>query len=227
MKIAPLFAPCLFVLAGAVVHADPIAGLANTGLVSGAVSNSGTDSNWTVAYSASTPPTSGTDGSALIGNQAGGSWLGNNGASQWIGDPSNTESVGYFDYFETFTLANAVLSTVTISGEYAVDNSLVNVFLNGHSLGISDSGGVPNGGTNGYSSWTTFSIPTGDAYFNADGSNVLEFETYNGGGPAGLRVQLNGSYSEVPSVPEASSTVFLLGGALLVLGLGRKKLVQA
>jgi len=227
MKIPALVASGLLLLVGGLLRADPIAGLADTGLVSGVVSNSGSDSNWTVGFNASTPPASGANGSALIGNQASGSWVGNDSSSQWIGDSSNTQGVGYFDYFETFTLTDANLSTVAISGQYAVDNSLVNVFLNGHSLGISDSGGVANGGTAGYSSWTDFSIPTGSAYFNADGSNVIEFETYNGGGPAGLRVEMNGSYSAVPSVPEISPTAGLLGGALLLLGLARRKLVRA
>jgi len=205
MKFARYF-PLFFLLGGSLLRANPLTDTGTT--ATGSVLTSGSlDPTWVV-----TGPANGSAIEATVGNLAGGSWVGNDGTSQWIYDGTGSEDVGYFDYSTTFTVGNA--ATASFTGEYAVDNALVNVFLNGVALNISNSAGLPDGSANGFSAFTAFNIPVG-ADFNS-GTNTLMFETYNGGGPAGVRVELT-------AVPDTGATVSLFGLALVgLLALRRK-----
>jgi len=207
LKFAPRF---LFLLltAGSLLRANNLTGLTDTGVSGGSVITSGlTDPTWSVSgpYNLNTI-------AATVGNLA---WANSTPTSQWIYDSVDSEgSNSYFDYYTSFTIAAGSQATASITGEYMVDNSLVNVFLNGVALNISNSGETADGNAGNFEAFVSFTIPVG-ADFQA-GTNTLEFETFNGTGPAGLNVQMSGTASAVPDV---SSTAGLLGVGFLFLGL--------
>lgn len=192
----------------------------------GQVTTAGADSEWTVSFGP-TATSQNTPINATVGDVAWANFgLGSNPAFQWdtYGDGSADGGDAYLDYYTTFDLTNADPSTVTITGNYAVDNSLVDVLINGHSLGISDDGGSPNGGLIGFGSLTAFTISIDaaqDAWINPNGANELTFVTYNGGDPQGLIVQFTGgSYSEevaVGGVPDGATTAWLLAAGISAL----------
>jgi len=189
------------VLVAIQAHGNPIA-LSNTG------------ATWTVYSQADQG--AGSPVSATVGSQSSG-WIGAPAGSQWITE-QNYPGNATIDYYTTFSLTDANASTVSISGEYAVDNNLVAVLLNGHSLGISDTGGTDQGTYNGFGSLTTFTFggPADASYLNANGSNTMEFETYNGGDPGGLLVDFTaGTYSA--QVPDSGSTAWLLAAGCFAL----------
>ncbi len=140
-----------------------------------------------------------------------GAWLGNDTAdtSKWIG-PSGSDDdanggAGVFTYQTTFTLpANTDLSKVLITGEWSADDAdagLDVIRLNGVQVST---------GNGGFSSYTEFSLNSG---FQV-GTNTLQFDVSNGGGPTGLRVSMFGTYDV--TVPEPSvlgiAAIGILGG---------------
>ncbi len=207
--------------AGCLVRASgPVTGLFDTGVnASGTPLASGaTDPNWTVLGS---PVGSGL---ATVGSLAG-TWLGTDSSSQWIYEPSDNGASAYFDFGTSFTVSAGEASTLSITGQYAVDNELVNVFLNGHSLGISD--GFPGESLVGFSSFTSFEIPEGSGF--VEGTNTIEFETYNDGGPEGLRVEWTGETAAAPgggSVPDGGTTLAMVGAGLTGLAMLRRRFVK-
>ena len=135
-------------------------------------------------------------------------WLAETTASRWLTPSSNAADSfdpttnGIYTYSTTFTLTAAQALGAAFTGQFADDNTVVNILLNGHSLG---SGG-------GFSSWTNFAATAAD--FQA-GTNTLDFvvENYaqNGGNPTGLDVQF---LSSIAGVPEPAAW------ALSILGVG-------
>jgi len=71
---------------------------------------------------------------------------------------------------------------VSLTGQWAADNGVSNILLNGLSTGYS-------GGD--FNRWTSFTISSG---FSA-GLNTLDFIVNNGGGSTGLRVEVTGTAS--------------------------------
>jgi hypothetical protein len=147
-----------------------------------------------------------------------GPWIGNNSKSAWIG-PNNDTSVdgppGHYDYRTTFTLpANANVKTASLTGQWAADNDLVDILLNGVStkqanLPFTDAGG----GTRPLNTFTPFSINSGFV----SGLNTLDFIVNNQGGgsnPTGVRVEVSGSVLPVPE-PSTSALMALAGAALV------------
>lgn len=128
-------------------------------------------------------------------------WLGNNTTSAWIG-PSNDLALnapgGDYTYRTTFDLSSFVASTAQITGRWSTDNTGVDIFLNGTSLGLTQ------GGFGAFS--PDFTIASGFT----SGVNTLDFVVNNGGGPTGLRVELTGT-ANAASVPEPSD---MLGTAI-------------
>lgn len=123
-----------------------------------------------------------------------GSWLSGNGFSDWIG-PHNPGISGYSDtddygpagdytYETTFTVEGFNPGKASITGRFATDNELLTIYLNGNSLGISNS----DSGINPYHSWHNFTIPPSADFRN--GQNTLDFVVHNDGGPTGLRVEM-------------------------------------
>jgi hypothetical protein len=75
-------------------------------------------------------------------------WVPENTASKWIAPHANendltsdgtSEPPGSYTYETTFDLTGYIPSTVSITGQYSDDNTLVHVFLNGADTGISSS----------------------------------------------------------------------------------------
>jgi hypothetical protein len=121
-------------------------------------------------------------------------WVANTFRSRWI-SPQADETIGdppgKYTYQTTFHLKGFKPETAHISARVAADNHIVDVRLNGRSLGLKASG---------YGAFSTLEI-TGP--FMA-GVNTLEFVVLNdpaentgGPNPSGLRVELTGSGSVI------------------------------
>jgi hypothetical protein len=192
------------------LQADPITSLFDTG-----VDSSGTplasgllDPHYTVAVSAIGPTT------AVAGSLAA-TWLGPDAASQWISASGGPDVGALIDFQTTFTLP-ADFSIASITGQFATDNEMFDIYLNGESLGISQSNSF------GFTFWTPFSIPSGSDFVG--GLNTLDFVINNDGGPEGLRVEMTGDASIRSTVPDTYSTAILLGGVAFVAYLARRRL---
>lgn len=130
-------------------------------------------------------------------------WLGDNALSAWIGPTGAADLTGpsgNFDYRTNFQLSALEVAGATIDGQWSVDNTGVNIVLNGVSVG----------GTAGdFQAFYTLAIRSG---FVA-GNNTLDFIVNNGGGPTGLRTQLVGAIA----IDEPVSMVLLAMGLLGLL----------
>ncbi len=112
-----------------------------------------------------------------------GPWIAEGPTSRWIA-PSSAQGTGNlpgeYRYRTAFNLDGFDLSSVVILGNWATDNSGLDIFLNGASTGL------PGGS---FTSYTPFTINSG---FVA-GNNTLEFVISNAGdavNPTGLRVDM-------------------------------------
>ena len=180
------------------VDGAPIPGLFNTGVgedgkllpASGAV-----DPHYTITVSPDEEFT-GPDAVTLNPGFPVGPWLGEGPDSKWIvANPASGNSAeGDYTFRTSFDLTGFDSTKATITGLWSVDNSGIDILLNGESLGITNTGG--------FTSWTDFTIDSGFV----DGENVLEFVVNNAPAtpnPAGLRVELRGTVEvagEAPSI---------------------------
>jgi hypothetical protein len=139
-------------------------------------------------------------------------WVANNPASRWIGPAALNANgpSGFYTYRTTFNVpSNAILSTVMISGLWGTDDPGNDILINGASTFQTSAG---------FTSLVPFSINSGFVV----GPNTLDFLLFNAGGPTGLRVdQIQGKYQQVP---EPATVFSLLGGALLLLLRGRRRM---
>lgn len=143
-------------------------------------------------------------------------WLGDNGTSAWIGPNSNSSldgPTGDYTYRTTFSLEGFIVSSASIAGRWAVDNTGIDILLNGVSTGISN--------TDGFSAFRTFSLSSGFV----NGLNTIDFVINNAGGPTGLRTELAGTATASVLVPEPAS-LMIVGGTLLGFGLIRRRQTQ-
>jgi hypothetical protein len=131
------------------------------------------------------------------------SYATNPAPSSWLLPTGLNGITGNYTYRTTFDLTGFLENTATISGNWGTDNSGVNIFLNGVSIG----NGSTNPGFNqgGYS---TFNILAGSSF--VAGINTLDFVVNNIDGPVALRAELSGT-ADVASVPEPSD---MLGTAI-------------
>lgn len=122
-------------------------------------------------------------------------WVPNTFRSRWISpqpDESRGDPPGNYTYQTTFNLNGFNPDSAHISAKVAVDNHVIDVKLNGHSLGLKASG---------YEAFSTLEINGG---FVA-GLNTLEFIVLNdpvsttGVNPSGLRVEMSGSATVAPT----------------------------
>jgi hypothetical protein len=123
---------------------------------------------------------------AYIGDDALSAWIGPNNDS-YLDGPS-----GLYDYQTTFDINALNPATVSIMGQYATDNEMVDVYLNGYSLGIS------NPSAYGFTQWTPFQISPSTDFVS--GNNTLDFIVNNDGGPTALRVEMTAVVPE-PAAP--------------------------
>jgi hypothetical protein len=164
---------------------DTVPGLYNTGvddtkfsLVSGSV-----DPHWKITQSAD-PAFPGPD--AYVLNDTGfpiPPWLANDEKSKWIA-PQADQSVGNlegdYNYQLTFNLAGFDPASVRITGEWATDNTGIDILINGTSTGQANE--------NQFVLWTPFQIDSG---FVA-GLNTIDFKMNNAPSainPTGFRVR--------------------------------------
>lgn len=113
-------------------------------------------------------------------------WMNNGPNSKWVAPLLNAGTnlnPGTYVYQTTFDLTGFNLSTVTLSGQWAADNS-----------GVVDLNGVPVAGssTSGFSSFAPFTISNG--FIN--GVNTLDFLVSNLGSvpnPTGFRAEVSGA----------------------------------
>ncbi len=127
----------------------------------------------------------GTVGAQATNIQNNAAWAANDGSSSWIGvgDGGANVAAGNYNYNTGFSLDDYIPSSVQISFAVAVDNTLIDVLLNGVSKGIT------------YNVFATFSSPFALTGFTG-GSNTLEFRTSNdgtGANPHGFRAQFTKS----------------------------------
>jgi hypothetical protein len=122
---------------------------------------------------------------------------------------SNSAPLGQFFYTTSFTLSGGPPYTLT-GGLYASDNQTVDVYLNGHDLGIM------NLASNSFLAFSQLNIPGADF---VTGTNFLTFDVFNEqnppphSSPSGLNVQ-----GSVTGVPEPS-VLALIASGLPALGL--------
>jgi hypothetical protein len=120
-------------------------------------------------------------------------WLADNTTSQWVSVQSNytcsaQDPVGDYDYRTTFELTGLDPESALLTFQFIADNQLLDVRVNGTSLGITFP--VPP-------NFTTWSGPYVISNNFVTGTNALDFIVYNsppnGGNPSGLRVQISGT----------------------------------
>jgi hypothetical protein len=148
-------------------------------------------------------------------------WLPNTSTARWIGPAADSFGLGgsNFVYRTMFNLPpTANLSSVSVSGLWAVDDMGTDILINGNSSGQT---------TVLSTAFTPFTISSGFVY----GINTLDFPIHNlgvaafGSNPTGLIVdRLSGSYQQVPEPCTASLTVI---GLLLSATLARHRRVSA
>jgi len=181
-------------------NAATITGLYDTGVDNNgvAVSGNGADQHWTL-----------NDGPAYTGATNGmfpiGPWVADNAASRWLTPTSNAadsfdpSSDGLYSYALSFNLTASQAASASFTGQFAADNTVDAISLNGHGLG----------GGGGFSAWTGFGATAGD--FVA-GKNTLVFDVrnfaQNGGNPTGLNVEFLSS----TAVPEPATWSMMLVG---------------
>lgn len=203
MNATPTFAK--YLAAAALLGLGSTAASADVGLFSTGLGADGT----VLALGAVDPHYRLADGSAVYGvNDAAGFpgyWMAPSSSSKWI--TVQVDSGGYaadlgagatYTFRTQFDLSGYDTSTASLSGGVAADNQVVDVRLNGQSLGVSWSS---------YSSFASFVASSG---FVA-GVNTLDFVIDNWSGPTGLRTELSGNFTALP-VPEPASLLLLSAG---------------
>jgi hypothetical protein len=106
----------------------------------------------------------------------------------------------------TFTLpTNVDVNTVSIRGNYSVDNDLTDILINGHSTLISD--GTLDVASH-YNAATPFILPT--AFF-VGGTNTLGFKWSNISGPGAFAVEFTNKTFSIGAVPEPGNIALLVG----------------
>jgi hypothetical protein len=124
---------------------------------------------------------------------------------------------GLYTYQETFTATGIV----TLLGQFAADNEVTAIILNGVQIYTG-----PTDGSSQFSSWTNFSS---GLFSTVKGTNTIDFDVVNyaqnGGNPSGLDVQFQRE-NALGNMPLPSTWTMLIAGFIGLFGfvaLGGKK----
>ena len=172
--------------------------LYNTGAdAGGLVAPGAANTPWTVS------PAGVGDGTSRVisaGNRYSG-WIPNSAISQWIGtaDVSNTGPVGSYSFDQRFDLTGLVASTATIGGRWAGDDLLIDIRINGVSVGTDGIGGAAVGAGTSWTDWHAFNIAANNAAFT-NGINTISLVIQNSDNfLEGVRVELSGTARAIPA----------------------------
>ena len=181
---------------------DPIPGLYNTGVDStrATLSDASVDSHYTIITNpdSASPDAIVEDSSVFPISTA--TWLPDTTISKWIGPRFNTAAAaGTFSNKNIGTGKDRDLSTVLIQGHWSVDNTGVDIRVNGVTTG--------NPQNPGFNVYTDFSITPANATF-VRGVNTIDFVADNAGaGYCGLRVEILRNNAHIPpGVPPRITT---------------------
>jgi hypothetical protein len=162
-------------------------------------------------------------GTPVVATSAGGfpipPWLGDNSLSAWISPTADTNAPqGEYTYRTTFDLTGLDPATASLTGQWAGDNDLVAILINGV---VAPQGNLPaidpGSGTRPLNTFFPFSITTGFV----PGINTLDFVVNNqptSNNPTGVRVEVSGTAAIAQVVPEPTSLA--LFGAFALAGVG-------
>jgi len=140
-----------------------------------------------------------------------GVWLLDDGVSSWIVPSTNFffgDQAGVTDrmtYRLRFDLTGYLPASGTVTGRWAVDDTGLDMRLNGVSVPGATGNNQPN-----YAAWSNFTISSGFI----DGINTLEFDTESTLNPTGLRVEFTSVVFQ--PVPEPGTGAMLIAGLLAV-----------
>jgi hypothetical protein len=163
-----------------------------------------------------------------------GPWLANAANSKWIGPAAATansgaddpDNAGYADYVyqTTFSLAGLDPLTAVINGFWAVDNTGLDILINGISTGQITNGIAGDKGEDfGFLAYTPFTITSGFQ----PGLNTLGFVVRNAAypmldNPTGLRVDMTGTAEPLSVTQAPEPGTFVLVGTALA-GLAKRR----
>jgi hypothetical protein len=124
-----------------------------------------------------------------------GPWLPNNAKTKWIGPRFNTapSAPGHYNYRTTIDLTDRDPSTVVIMGRWAVDNTGLDILVNGVSTG--------NPVSPGFGGYTSFVLSNSATVTFVAGINTIDFLCDNIGpavGWTGLQVLIDKSNVTIP-----------------------------
>lgn len=136
-------------------------------------------------------------------------WVANGPASKWIApmaDQAVGNAEGDYTYQTTFNLTGYDLSKVRVVGSWSVDNTGLDILVNGVSTGITSPG---------FGSYVSFTITSG----LLAGANTLDFRINNAPAtpnPTGLRVNLRGLLDLQPSQPTVTLQIGRSGNSVSI-----------
>ena len=188
-------------------RANVIPGLFNTGLDAGGALLVGGNGVLDVHYTVISGPATGSGVTFQC------CYFADGPNSRWISvNASGGPSAGLYDFRTTFSLAGLNPATAQIVGQFAADNLITDILLNGSSTGQT----AP-----GFGSFVPYAIPAGSPFVT--GTNTLDFMVVDQGSPMSFRNEMSGTADPAAQagVPEPA-TAGLLGGALGLAWLLRK-----
>jgi len=196
--------------AGAIVVSTGLDGSGNLQSAGNSV-----DANWTYVDANFSPTSGNTYVVASNNTDWFGGWLANGPNSDWISPDPDVSGYGTYPYSfsTTFGLSDYDLSTVSLSGAWAIDDQ-GSLFLNGNL--------ISSIGDGNWGSLTAFSVPVNSPDFN-QGLNTLTITmTWTDDYLEGVR--LEGSVTgDVQSTPEPGSWALAGLGALAIGAIGRRR----